>query len=314
LLTTTKETPRANGFYYDQTNQKQGPVSEQQLKALAAQGAIGPSTPMETDTGHKGTAGQIPGLNFNAAATSQPRQTTPPAAGFSDVMGNLSSPLEKFQQFKPLLIGGIVIAAIVVLGWFVVPALFGSSNPFAVLKKAKSGDWVKYDGSVSLVGMTTKTGAITYKVLANDGKKIKLQITNTYPGLGKEKSEVEFDIPKSQKEYMQSIQKFLHMEGTTGMNLNVEKGKTSRGTVSASGQEFKCTIIPYTVTVTIDNISTTVRNIKVWTSPKVPVAGIAKIEWGNALPMPEEDEDDEIKFETKTFSLSGTLSGFHSNK
>ena len=51
-----------NFFYFDQTNQKRGPVSEQQLKELAAQGIIGPHTPMETDDGHKGIAGQIPGL------------------------------------------------------------------------------------------------------------------------------------------------------------------------------------------------------------------------------------------------------------
>jgi RNA polymerase subunit RPABC4/transcription elongation factor Spt4 len=58
-----------NYFYFDQINQKQGPVSEQQLKALAAQGVIGPNTPMETDGGHKGIAGQIPGL-FAAAPPS----------------------------------------------------------------------------------------------------------------------------------------------------------------------------------------------------------------------------------------------------
>ena len=52
----------ANYFYFDQTNRKQGPVSKQQLKELAAQGIIGPQTPMETDAGHKGVAGQIPGL------------------------------------------------------------------------------------------------------------------------------------------------------------------------------------------------------------------------------------------------------------
>ena len=55
-------------FYFDQNNQKQGPISEQQIQTLAVQGVITPNTPLETDTGHKGVAGQIPGLNFNAAA------------------------------------------------------------------------------------------------------------------------------------------------------------------------------------------------------------------------------------------------------
>ena len=52
----------ANYFYFDQNNQKCGPVNDQQLKALAAQGVINPNTPMETDTGHQGLAGQIPDL------------------------------------------------------------------------------------------------------------------------------------------------------------------------------------------------------------------------------------------------------------
>jgi len=66
-----------NFFYFDQFNQKQGPVDDQQLKELAAQGVIGPQTPLETDTGHKGTAGQIPGL-FGAA--SEPFAQPGPAA------------------------------------------------------------------------------------------------------------------------------------------------------------------------------------------------------------------------------------------
>ena len=65
-----------NYFYFDKNNQKHGPISEQQLKALATQGTIGPHTPMETDTGHKGTAGQIPGL-FVAVPLPPPRQPAP---------------------------------------------------------------------------------------------------------------------------------------------------------------------------------------------------------------------------------------------
>ena len=69
-----------NFFYFDQTNQKCGPVSAQQLKELAARGIIGQHTPMETDTGHKGVAGQIPGL-FPAPspAPTQPVHVTSPS-------------------------------------------------------------------------------------------------------------------------------------------------------------------------------------------------------------------------------------------
>ena len=49
-------------LYLDANGQKQGPINDQQLKALAAQGVITPETPLATDAGHKGKAGQIPGL------------------------------------------------------------------------------------------------------------------------------------------------------------------------------------------------------------------------------------------------------------
>ena len=69
----------SNFFYFDQHNQKLGPVTEEQLKELAAQGAITPQTPMETDTGHKGVAGQIPGMTFGTAAPNPFAQQPPPS-------------------------------------------------------------------------------------------------------------------------------------------------------------------------------------------------------------------------------------------
>jgi hypothetical protein len=55
-------------FYPDASGNKQGPFSDQQLQELAAQGMITPYTPLETESGHKGIAGQIPGLDFASAA------------------------------------------------------------------------------------------------------------------------------------------------------------------------------------------------------------------------------------------------------
>jgi hypothetical protein len=57
-------------FYFDQAKQKYGPISEQQLRELAAAGTIKPNTPMETVEGHKGIAKQIPGLKFTPSAIS----------------------------------------------------------------------------------------------------------------------------------------------------------------------------------------------------------------------------------------------------
>lgn len=59
-------------FYFDSNGQKQGPVTEPQLKALAEQGVITPKTQIETDTGHKGFAEQIPWLKFGTAVHGSP--------------------------------------------------------------------------------------------------------------------------------------------------------------------------------------------------------------------------------------------------
>ena len=104
-----------NFFYFDQNNQKHGPVDDQQLKALAAQGVINPNTPMETDTGHKGTAGQIPGLTFNTAtpiSVAQSPQVAPatlPKATFFyyDANGQKYGPVDD-QQLKSLAAQGVI--------------------------------------------------------------------------------------------------------------------------------------------------------------------------------------------------------------
>ncbi|MCL2117838.1 MAG: NINE protein [Planctomycetaceae bacterium] len=57
-----------NFFYTDANGQKQGPINDAQLKTLAAQGIVTPTTSLETESGHKGVASQIPGL-FAAASS-----------------------------------------------------------------------------------------------------------------------------------------------------------------------------------------------------------------------------------------------------
>jgi len=66
-----------NYFYIDANGQKHGLVNDQQLQALAAQGVITPNTPLETEGGHKGTAGQIPGLQFTPQTAEQTTYYSP---------------------------------------------------------------------------------------------------------------------------------------------------------------------------------------------------------------------------------------------
>jgi len=62
-----------NWYYFDANERKQGPINNQQLKALATQGIITPDTLLETETGQKGKAGQIRGL----FQTSSPQNIPP---------------------------------------------------------------------------------------------------------------------------------------------------------------------------------------------------------------------------------------------
>jgi len=63
-----RENLMANYFYTDANGTKQGPLTTQQLQALATQGIIVPTTPLETCDGHQEIAGQVPGL-FDSSTT-----------------------------------------------------------------------------------------------------------------------------------------------------------------------------------------------------------------------------------------------------
>jgi hypothetical protein len=65
------ENMMANWFYYDNFGTKQGPITNEDLKSLVAQGMITPQTNMETDQGQSGLAGQINGL-FPLLSAQQP--------------------------------------------------------------------------------------------------------------------------------------------------------------------------------------------------------------------------------------------------
>lgn len=70
----------ANWYFTDPSGTRRGPINDLQLKELVKRGTILPETDMETESGHKGKAGQVPGL-FSAASPFSPLpQNGPPAA------------------------------------------------------------------------------------------------------------------------------------------------------------------------------------------------------------------------------------------
>ena len=80
-------------FYRDANSQRRGPYEAQQLKTLAQQGIITPTTPLETDRQYLGLAGQFLGMEFNSATpqtpskriTSQEMLQTLPLSPFFDI-------------------------------------------------------------------------------------------------------------------------------------------------------------------------------------------------------------------------------------
>ena len=97
----------ANFFIIDSSGQKHGAFTPQQLQALATQGKINPQTPLESDTGHKGTAGQIPGL-FVAVSSpfAQPPILSTPPVQYAPT-NPLSNPLPMILFVGLLVVGTI---------------------------------------------------------------------------------------------------------------------------------------------------------------------------------------------------------------
>lgn len=120
-----------NFFYFDPSGQKFGPVNDAQLKILAAQGTISPQTQLETDTGHKGFAGQIPGL-FAAPAPASPfAASTPQPQKATDNPASQSGHRKNQTPFIASILLAVAAAICLLL------AVFFQSEMFKYEKKAQ---------------------------------------------------------------------------------------------------------------------------------------------------------------------------------
>ena len=81
---------KMTNYFYTDTNEERQQINEQELRELVEQRLITADTPLETDGGHKGLAGQIPGLFVVAPSPfTQTGQTVqPPANLFCTNCGN----------------------------------------------------------------------------------------------------------------------------------------------------------------------------------------------------------------------------------
>ena len=106
-------------FFLTDKNGTKHSFTEQQLRTLAAKGKITPTTPLETDSGHKGLAGQIPGLQFNTAAPTPFVQTAPQRTERSHPQGDSGDEYKKHFNPIPLFIGvGVLFLVLVIGGMF----------------------------------------------------------------------------------------------------------------------------------------------------------------------------------------------------
>ena len=112
-----------SNFFLTDKNGTRHSFNEQQIKALAAQGKILPTTPLETDTGYKGVAGQIPGLIFNTIAPPLVNQTMPQSPPAPVVEKSTGS------SWQVTLIGIVLIMVVGSIGKMLIESTSSKTEP-----------------------------------------------------------------------------------------------------------------------------------------------------------------------------------------
>jgi TM2 domain-containing membrane protein YozV len=103
-----------NFIYTGANGQQQGPYSLEELQELANQGIITPNTQLQTETGHKGLARQIPGLTFNTTAPHPP--TNGGKKGIGSFVQKVAESFESEPESTPLLSRFTYIFLAVIVG------------------------------------------------------------------------------------------------------------------------------------------------------------------------------------------------------
>ena len=119
-------------FYYSTDGQKQGAVTEEQLKELAANGKITPGTMLEHQSGDKTIARDVKWLTFDEAAKHQmsppPSHVEPsPFAAASPINQTIPHVAEKPNFSVKNVIKGCGCAAGIFFGLIVIAAIFSPS-------------------------------------------------------------------------------------------------------------------------------------------------------------------------------------------
>jgi len=163
-------------FYYDNSGQKQGPITAGQLKGLAKQGTITPETVVETEEGKTAPAGKIQGLQF-----SEP-EPVPPVTIEKDTASPIPSPVnvppfsavsDANKHEEPLFSRAVFIFLAVFVGIFGVHDFYVKRIRYGQIHLALMSPWIL----VFLVSILGVFGVTAYALLysPNRGEIRKIQ-------------------------------------------------------------------------------------------------------------------------------------------
>ena len=152
-----------NYFLINPNGKKQGPISEERLQELAVSGFIDPNTPLETDAGHKGIAGQIPGLKFHSAKPS-PSTITPPPVDYQTAQVIERPHVQRTTESNSLLSRFTYIFLAVSVGMFGVHDFYVKRIGPGAIHLACLGPWILV---VLIMTITSFLGGLGIKVEIN---------------------------------------------------------------------------------------------------------------------------------------------------
>ena len=127
-----------NFYVIDSSGQKHGAFTQEQLQEMAAKGKINPQTPLETEGGHKGTAGQIPGL---FATTQSP---------FAQPSMPSLPPMQQFPQPQPYASAQLVIERPSTLGGTGILGIFINGQKMGQIAKGQTAKFSVPTGSSTI--------------------------------------------------------------------------------------------------------------------------------------------------------------------
>ena len=144
-----------------------------------------------------------------------------------------------------------------------------AENPF---KAAKKGDFAAYKMTTSAGGMSFE-GTLKQTVTAKDDKSATLSAVANVMGMDQPAQETKIDLTKPFDPAS---------SGIPGGKAKVEKLDSGKETIEIGGKKYECEWIKNKVVAEVNGMKFETET-KVWTSKKVPLGGMVKMEMKNDM-------------------------------